>query len=267
MSGHDLKPERLQLLPPKPLNPMPVWAAATLAMLWLIVWDLHISFEALAYGITDIAEYFSRYEQPDFSNLSRYLALMGITLATALWGTVFALLVAFFLAPLAARNFAPSPLAYRIAREILNFMRAMPDLLLALIFVVALGLGPLPGALALGIHTAGFLGKFFAESLERVDKGVCEGVAATGANFPQMVMYAGWPSILREALGYVLYILDRNVRMASVLGLVGAGGIGLALHDTLRLFDYGQSAALILVILATILIIDYASAWLRGRLN
>ncbi|PKO86535.1 MAG: phosphonate ABC transporter, permease protein PhnE, partial [Betaproteobacteria bacterium HGW-Betaproteobacteria-12] len=77
----------------------------------------------------------------------------------------------------------------------------------------------------------------------------------------------GWPSILREAMGYVLYILDRNVRMASVLGLVGAGGIGLALHDTLRLFDYGQSAALILVILATILIIDYASAWLRGRLG
>ncbi|MDO8777801.1 MAG: ABC transporter permease subunit [Burkholderiaceae bacterium] len=144
---------------------------------------------------------------------------------------------------------------------------AMPDLLLALIFVTALGLGPLPGALALGVHTAGFLGKFFAESLERVDKGVCEGVASTGANFAQMVMYAGWPSILREALGNVLYILDRNVRMASVLGLVGAGGIGLALHDTLRLFEYGQSAALILVILATILLIDYASAWLRKRLD
>lgn len=254
-------------LPPKPRNPMPVWLAATLAVLWVIVWDLEISFESLAYGVADIGEYFSRYGQPDFSDLSRYLSLMGITLATALWGTVFALVVAFFLAPLAARNFAPNPAAYRIARETLNFMRAMPDLLLALIFVAALGLGPLPGALALGVHTAGFLGKFFAESLERVDKGVCEGVASTGANFPQMVMYAGWPSILREALGYVLYILDRNVRMASVLGLVGAGGIGLALHDTLRLFEYGQSAALILVILATILTIDYASAWLRRRLG
>ncbi len=254
-------------LPPKPRNPMPVWVATTLVTLWLIVWDLDISFEALVYGVADMGEYFSRYGQPDFSDLSRYLELMGITLATALWGTVFALLVAFFLAPLAARNFAPNPVAYRVAREILNFMRAMPDLLLALIFVAALGLGPLPGALALGVHTAGFLGKFFAESLERVDQGVCEGVAATGANFPQRVMYAGWPSILREALGYTLYILDRNVRMASVLGLVGAGGIGLALHDTLRLFDYGQSGALILVILATILIIDYASAWLRGRLG
>lgn len=269
MNVRDLKPASQQAgtLPPKPRNPMPVWLAATLAVLWLIVWDLDISFQTLAYGVSDMAEYFGRYGQPDFSNLSRYLELMGITLATALWGTVFAMLVAFFLAPLAARNFTPGPMTYRVAREILNFMRAMPDLLLALIFVAALGLGPLPGALALGVHTAGFLGKFFAESLERVDKGVCEGVASTGANFPQMVMYAGWPSILREALGYTLYIMDRNVRMASVLGLVGAGGIGLALHDTLRLFDYGQSAALILVILATILIIDYASAWLRGRLR
>lgn len=269
MSLHNLKLVRppAESLPPKPRNPMPVWLAAILATLWVIVRDLEISFESLAYGVADIGEYFSRYGQPDFSDLSRYLSLMGITLATALWGTVFALLVAFFLAPLAARNFAPNAVTYRIAREALNFMRAMPDLLLALIFVAALGLGPLPGALALGVHTAGFLGKFFAESLERVDKGICEGVASTGANFPQMVMYAGWPSILREALGYVLYILDRNVRMASVLGLVGAGGIGLALHDTLRLFEYNQSAALILVILATILIIDYASAWLRRRLG
>lgn len=257
----------LPSLPPKPRNLLPVWAAALLAVLWLIVHDLEISFETLAYGAEDMVEYFSRYGQPDFSDLPRYLNLMAITLATALWGTMFAVLVAFVLSPLAARNFTPNPIAYRAAREILNFLRAMPDLLLALIFVAALGLGPLPGALALGVHTAGFLGKFFSESLERIDAGVCEGVAATGANFPQMVMYAGWPSILREAVGYTLYILDRNVRMASVLGLVGAGGIGLALHDTLRLFDYSQSAALIIVILSTILLIDYASAWLRRRLT
>ncbi len=256
-----------QALPPRPRNLFPVWLAAALAVLWLIVRDLEISFETLVYGVADMGEYFSRYRQPDFSDLSRYLVLMSTTLATALWGTVFALVVAFFLAPLAARNLAPHPLVYRAGRELLNFMRAMPDLLLALIFVAALGLGPLPGALALGVHTAGFLGKFFAESLERVDQGVYEGVASTGANFPQLVMYAGWPSILREALGFTLYILDRNVRMASVLGLVGAGGIGLALHDTVRMFDYGKSAALILVILVTILIIDYASAWLRRRLG
>ena len=267
MNFQHLNSPRGVSFPPKPRNLLPIWLGLTVLVLWLIVRDLDISFETLAYGITDMAEYFSRYGRPEFNHLSRYLALMGVTLATAFWGTVFALLVAFLLAPLAARNFSPNVLSYRIARELLNFMRAMPDLLLAMIFVATLGLGPMSGALALGVHTAGFLGKFFAESLERVDKSVVEGVAATGANFPQMIMFAGWPTILRESLGYTLYILDRNVRMASVLGMVGAGGIGLALIDTLHLFNYNQASTLILVILSTILIIDYASAWLRKRLT
>ena len=254
-------------LPKKPFNPTPVWLTAWLALLWLIVVDLELSFDTLLYGVDDIFEYFSRYGSPNFADLSRYVELLIQTLATALWGSALAFLVAVVLAPFAARNLTPNATVYRIARETLNFMRAMPDLLLALIFVAALGLGPLPGALALGIHTAGFLGKFLAESLERVDAGIYEAVSATGASRLQIVMYAGWPSILREALGYTLYIFDRNVRMASVLGLVGAGGIGLALHDTLRMFNYDQSAALIIVILITILVIDYLSTWIRGKLN
>jgi phosphonate transport system permease protein len=254
-------------LPKKPFNPTPVWISAWLAVLWFIVVDLELSFETLLFGVSDIFEYFSRYSTPNFSDLHRYIELLTQTLATALWGSALAFVLAVVLAPFAARNLSPNPVAYRVARELLNFMRAMPDLLLALIFVAAMGLGPLPGALALGIHTAGFLGKFFSESMERVDGGVYEAVAATGASKLQVVMYAGWPSIQREALGYVLYIFDRNVRMASVLGLVGAGGIGLALHDTLRMFNYDQSAALIIVILITILSIDYLSTWLRGKLN
>jgi phosphonate transport system permease protein len=254
-------------LPKKPFNPTSVWLSAWLVILWLIIFDLDLSFESLLYGMNDIVEYFSRYSTPDFSELPRYIKLLQQTLATALWGSALALVVAVMLAPFAARNLSPNPLAYRIAREILNFLRAMPDLLLALIFVAALGLGPLPGALALGVHTAGFLGKFFSESLERVDAGVYEAVAATGASRVQVVMYAGWSSIQREALGYILFIFDRNVRMAAVLGMVGAGGIGLALLDTLRLFNYNESAALIIVLLLTILTIDYLSTWLRGKLN
>jgi phosphonate transport system permease protein len=121
--------------------------------------------------------------------------------------------------------------------------------------------------LALGVHTAGFMGKFCAESMERVEPGIYEALAATGATLPQRIMYAAWPSVLREAAGYALIILDRNVRMAAVLGLVGAGGIGLALHDTLRLFDYGRSSALILVMLVTIIVIDTLSSSLRRRLG
>lgn len=257
----------LDKLPRKPFNPTWVWVALWIVLLVLIVFDLDISFKTLLYGVEDMVEYFSRYSKPDFEKLPRYMELMLQTIATALWGTVIAFVTAFFLAPLAASNLSPNKVTYRIAREVLNFLRGIPDLLLALIFVAALGLGPLPGVLALGVHTAGFLGKFFAESLERVDKGVIEAIQATGASKSQVVMYAGWPSILREATGYTLYIMDRNVRMASVLGLVGAGGIGLALHDALRLFQYGESAALILVILSVILVFDYFSTWMRGKLK
>lgn len=254
-------------LPPRPRAWWPVWLSAAAAVLWLAAHDLELSFEALLYGFDDMAEYFGRYTAPDFSHLPRYASLMAQTLATALWGTILSVLIAVPLAPLAARTLTPHPAAYHAARGVLDLIRAMPDLLLALVFVAALGLGPLPGVLALGVHTAGFLGKFMAESMERVDAGVYEAIAATGAGRAQQVMYAAWPSILREATGYALFIFDRNVRMASVLGLVGAGGIGLALHDTLRLFDYGQSAALILVLLASIVAIDTASSWLRERLR
>jgi phosphonate transport system permease protein len=257
----------MQALPRKPRNLFPVWLAAILVLLYFVTVDLDLSFQTLLWGWQDMVEYFGRYGTPDFSDLPRYLELMGQTVATALWGTVLAFACAAVLAPLAARNLSPHPWAYRAAREVLNFMRAMPDLLIALLFVTALGLGPLPGALALGVHTAGFLGKFFAESLERVDRGVYEALYATGAGFVQTVAFAGWPSVIREVTGYTLYIFDRNVRMAAVLGLVGAGGIGLALHDTLRLFEYNHASALIIVILVTIVTIDYASAWLRKRIQ
>lgn len=254
-------------LPPKPRGFFPLWAAVGVALVWTAVHDLELSFEALLYGIDDMAEYLGRYRAPDFAGLPKMLTLMAQTLATALWGTALSIAIAFVVAPFAARPLAPNRVAYRIAREFLNVIRAVPDMLLALVFVAALGLGPLPGALALGVHTAGFLGKFCAENMERVEPGLYEALSATGAGRAQVVMFAAWPSVVRETAGYALFIFDRNVRMASVLGLVGAGGIGLALHDTLRLFDFGRSSALIIVMLATIVAIDLLSSWLRARLH
>ncbi len=255
------------ILSGKPFNLFPVWLSLVLIMLWLIVVDLELDFETLAYGLEDMAEYFSRYGTPDFSMLPRYLELMLQTLATAFWGTLLAVLLALFFAPLAARTISPHPAIYRIARESLNFMRAMPDLLLALLFVAALGLGPMAGVLALGIHTAGFLGKFFAESLERVDGGIYEAMESVGAGFLQTIMFAGWPSISRELAGYSLYIMDRNVRAASVLGLVGAGGIGLELNESLSLFRYDRASAIIILIVVVIIIIDHLSSFIRQKLD
>lgn len=253
-------------LPPRPTNRIPLGVGVAVILIGAMIWHLGLSFGSVVIGIGNIGEYLSRYLNPDFRDWQKYLMLMVQTLAIALWGTVLAFVTSFMLAPLGAKNLSPHPLIYRLTRELFNFMRAMPDLMLALIFVSAIGLGPLPGVLALGVHTSGFLGKFFAESMERVTAGTYEGIRSTGANFTQVVMLAAVPSILPEMAGYTLYIFDRNVRMASVLGLVGAGGIGLALHDNLRLFRYNESAALILVILGTIVIIDYLSTWIRERI-
>ncbi|WP_035799973.1 phosphonate ABC transporter, permease protein PhnE [Crocosphaera chwakensis] len=252
-------------LPPKPFNwPLLIFGIVLILTIICLVY-LQLPFGELLRSGENITEYLSRYTRPDFSEFPKYLWLMMITVAIAFWGTILALSLSFFLAPIAAKNLSPHPLSYRIAREILNFFRAMPDLVLALVFVAALGLGPLPGFLALGIHTTGFLGKFLAESMERVDKGVYEGVSATGTNTLQLILYAAWPSILQEAIGYTLYIFDRNVRMATVLGLVGAGGIGVELNTNLRFFNYEKAATLMLIILFTIVAIDYLSTWLRKQ--
>ncbi len=252
-------------LPPKPFNwPLLILGIVLFLTIICLVY-LQLPFGELLRSGDNIGEYLSRYTRPDFSELLTYLWLMVGTVAIALWGTFFSLTLSFFLAPLAAKNLSPHPFIYRIVREILNFFRAMPDLVLALVFVAALGLGPLPGLLALGVHTSGFLGKFFAESMERVDKGVYEGVSATGSNSLQLIMYAAWPSILQEAIGYTLYIFDRNVRMATVLGLVGAGGIGVELNTNLRFFNYEKAATLMLIILVTIIAIDYLSTYLRKK--
>lgn len=265
-----MKPENskstIQPLPPQPISFTPVWVSLLIALFLLAVNDLGLSFGEVFSGLGDILEFLSRYRSPDFTDLGEYLRLLGQTLATALWGTVIAFVLGVIMAPFAAKNLSPHPVIYRVTREILNFMRAMPDLLLALIFVAAVGLGPLPGVLALGFHTAGFLGKFFAESMERVNPGIYEAISATGASFLQQIMFAAWPAIIREVVGYTLYIFDRNVRMAAVLGLVGAGGIGLALQQNLRTFRYDESAALIIIMLVSIIAIDYLSTVIRSRL-
>ncbi len=258
---------RLPALPPQPKSWIWLWLGIGTITISAMIWHLELSFPTVLAGLGNILEYLSRYANPDFSDWLNYLILMGQTLAIALWGTLFAFIASFLLAPLGAKNLSPHPAIYRLIRELFNLMRAIPDLMLALIFVSAIGLGPMAGILALAVHVSGFLGKFLAESMERVNPGIYEGIRCTGANFPQTVMLAAVPSILPEMAGYVLYVFDRNLRMASILGLVGAGGIGLALHDNLRLFHYNESSALILIMLVSIVAIDYLSAWARRRIN
>ena len=192
--------------------------------------------------------------------------VMGATLETiqmAFAGTFLALLVAFPLGFLAARNTTPHPAVYRGVRLLLNLVRTIPDLALGLLFVAAVGLGAFAGTIALAIHTATVLGKLLSESVENIDEGVVEAIRATGAGYSQILSFAVVPQILPDLISFTLYRLETNIRAASVLGLIGAGGIGYLMNTSFRTFQYQEAAAIVLVLIALVMLVDYGSARLR----
>ena len=193
--------------------------------------------------------------------------IIGATLETvqmALAGTFLALLVAFPLGFLAARNTTPHRLVYNGVRLVLNFLRTIPDLALGLLFVAAVGLGAFAGTLALAIHTATVLGKLLSESVESIDEGIVEAIRATGASYTQILSFAVLPQILPDLISFTLYRLETNIRAASVLGLIGAGGIGYLMNTSFRTFQYQEAAAIVLVLIVLVMLVDYLSSRLRS---
>ncbi|HEX5022370.1 MAG TPA: phosphonate ABC transporter, permease protein PhnE [Candidatus Binatia bacterium] len=185
------------------------------------------------------------------------------TVQMALAGTFLALLAAFPLGFLAARNLTPHPYVYYAARSALNLIRTIPDLALGLLFVAAVGLGAFAGTLALAVHTATVLGKLLSESAENIDEGVVEALRATGAGYSQILSFAVLPQILPDLISFTLYRLETNIRAASVLGLIGAGGIGYLMNTSFRTFQYREAAAIVLVLIALVMIVDHLSSRLR----
>ena len=198
----------------------------------MLAWAAHgadLRLHELVRGAPYMADFLRRMFPP---NLDYAPALLGPTLETlqmAIWGTLLAIGLAAPLGVLAARNLTPHPVCFWTARGLLNAMRGINELVFALVFVAAVGLGPLPGVLALAVHTAGMLGKFYAEAMEGVDPGPVEALAATGAGRLQTIRYAVLPQVLPAVVAFNLYRLEVSVRSATVLGLVGAGGIGFEL--------------------------------------
>jgi phosphonate transport system permease protein len=193
--------------------------------------------------------------------------IVGATLETvqmALAGTFLALLVAFPVGFLAARNTTPHPAVYYGLRTVLNLLRTIPDLALGLLFVAAVGLGAFAGTLALAVHTATVLGKLLSESVENIDEGVVEAIRATGAGYGQILTFAVLPQILPDLISFSLYRLETNIRAASVLGLIGAGGIGYLMNTSFRTFQYQEAAAIVLVLIALVVVVDYLSSRLRN---
>lgn len=216
-----------------------------------------------AHGIADIL---ARAWPPDLSVLPDAAWPALETLDTAVFGTTLGVALALPLALLAARNTTPGKPFYVAARLTIALARAVPDLVWALIFVTAVGLGPFPGALAIIVHSVGMLGRLFAETIEDMEMGPVEALTMTGATRLAVFSHAVVPSILPSLLGISLYRLDENIRGSLVLGFVGAGGIGFQLLTAMNLFQYRVVAMLLVVTLVLVVGAERLSAALRRRL-
>lgn len=196
----------------------------------------------------------------------KWLRLLGETLLIAYLGTFIGAIIAFPLCFFASANLTRTYAVRFAARRLLEFCRTVPDIVFALIFVIAFGLGPMAGVLALTIHTVGALGKLFAEVVENIDMKPLEGVSATGASWVQSVRFAVLPQVLSSFASYALLRFEINVRGAGVMGFVGAGGIGQEFLVAIRNFYYTDVSAILLMIIATVITIDLVTERLRHRL-
>ena len=228
--------------------------------------------------------YIKKLFPPDFSAVVIREALKGTieTFAISFLGTLMAVVIALSIVFFASRNLIYSGLLYEMepkqgwkraarmlpylaAKTLLNILRTIPEMVWALIFVFLVGLGPFPGVLALGVHTGGVLGKLFGEVLENVDNQPIESLQATGANRLQILFYGIMPQVLPHFISYTLYRWEVNIRVAAVLGLVGAGGLGQRIHIAISLFLENQLLTLIIAIYLLVTLVDYLSAYLRRK--
>ncbi|MEW6642236.1 MAG: phosphonate ABC transporter, permease protein PhnE [Pseudomonadota bacterium] len=195
----------------------------------------------------------------------KWLSLLGETLLISYVGTLAGAMVAFLLNFLSAANTTPAPWVRFATQRVLEFCRTVPDIVFALIFVIAFGLGPMAGVLAIALHSAGALGKLFSEIVENVDMKPVEGVRSTGANWVACMRFAVMPQVLAGFASYTLLRFEINVRGASVMGFVGAGGIGQELVVAIRKFYYSDVSAILLLIILTVFVIDIGTGWIRSH--
>jgi phosphonate transport system permease protein len=237
------------------------WAAFALVLLWawkgadmrpLDLWKDGGNMK------TFLAEFFP----PDFREWKSYLREMVVTLHIAVWGTVLAIVCAVPFGLLSSSNIVPI-WVYQPVRRLMDACRAINEMVFAMLFIVAVGLGPFAGVLALWIHTTGTLAKLFSEAVEAIDPRPVEGVRATGASALEEIFYGVIPQVMPLWISYSLYRFESNVRSASVVGMVGAGGIGVILYEVIRGFEYAQTCAVMLIIITFVSTIDLASARFR----
>lgn len=212
-----------------------------------------------------IAQLASEMVPPDFTRWRAWMKPLLDTLAMSIAGTALAVVLSLPLALLAAPNTSPGPLVYRMSRTVLAAMRSVPEIIFGVLFVAAVGFGALPGVLALALHSTGMVAKFYAEAIEHVDPKPLEAAAAAGASRFQLITHAVLPQVLPQMADITIYRWEYHFRASAVLGIVGAGGIGFELMGSLRIMQYQEVSAILLVILVMVTLVDGLSGHLRKK--
>ena len=213
----------------------------------------------------NMQQFGQEFAKADFGHWKLYIAQMWLTVQIALWGTFLAVVIAVPFGLACSRNLSPIWLQQPM-RMLMNVLRSILDLVIGTLFIVAVGLGPFAGVMALAINTGGVLAKLFSEAVEAIDPQPVEGVRATGAAPLQEIVWGVLPQVAPLWTSYALYRFESNARSATVLGLIGAGGIGQVLFDSLNGYQYGQTAAIVIVIGVAVSLIDLLSQAMRSRL-
>jgi phosphonate transport system permease protein len=260
-------------IPPPPVKPLPQrlidYAIAGLLIALLVIGFGRVDISHLPRLFTNsehMRVYFAQFLHPDWTNLRTYIDSMWLTIQIAIWGTFLAVFLAIPLGLLCARNITPVWIQQPM-RRVIDLLRAIPDLVIGTLFIVSVGLGPLAGVMALALNTGGVLAKLFSEAVEAIDRGPVEGVRATGASPLQEIVWGVIPQVAPLWTSYALYRFESNSRSATVLGLIGAGGIGQLLFDSLNGFQYQQLSAIVVVIVVAVTLIDLLSQAIRSRLT
>lgn len=227
---------------------------------------LKLDMQMLKDSLPYVTDFISRLWPPNLEIVDIAIQRLVETIQMSLWGTTIGAILSLPIAIFSARNLAPRWLQL-FANFLQNAVRSVPSIVLGLLFVAATGLGAPAGTLALGIYTIGYLGKFYQEAIESVDRRSIESLQVCGASWLQIARYGILPQVLPLGLGYTLYMFEYNIRAASVLGVVGAGGIGFELVNYIKGFEYTKATTMMLVLLVVVTVIDALSSKLRQRLE
>lgn len=247
------------------IRPWLLWTVIALLLAWSWAPTEMAKTSLLVTDWRNMAEFSSGFINPDFREWRSYFAQMVETVQIAIWGTALAVVIGIPFAILSSANVAPVWIVQPV-RRLMDASRAINEIVFALLFVVAVGLGPVAGVLALAVHNIGVVAKLFSEAVEAIDPRPVEGIRSTGATRLQEVLFGIIPQVAPLWSSFTLYRFETNVRSATVLGIVGAGGIGQSLYENIRSFQYSQTAAIVSIVVVTVMLIDLVSARLRKSL-